>query len=270
MHHGDPMRVIIVFGPPLPGRDRLVRALEATLPAGARVIAGDFATVAEREALFRALALAGARPVFVAWACDPAEAQREIYHHYPAMPRRYADLRWRAYRGDAARREPPGDEVSPTIVVEAGAPIEPAVADVVTLAGAGEPAPAPPAQVLVVEDDPDQLALLCDALSLLGCEPHGVRSAGEALSESRARRFDLVVADHRLPDATGTELAARLAHTQPGVRVAIVTAHPDHALDELGPGRAVGVVLAKPIGIADLIHLVEEVAAPATGAVRPH
>ena len=76
-----------------------------------------------------------------------------------------------------------------------------------------------------------------------------------ALAVATASPIDLVVADHGLPGASGADLTRALRSIRPDLHVAIVTGQPDQALAALG-NRPVDVVLAKPVGIVDLIHLI--------------
>ena len=250
--------IVVLFGPALPGRDAVEHALKLSLPSGTRVIVDDFPTARERRALARGLALTGQRVAYVSWTCPASEAEREIYHHFSAIAGRYADARWTAFVADASAREPPRGEVEPVFALEAGQPRPESLAPIVAWVGAGAPPKRTPRRVLVVEDDPGQRVLLEEALLELGCDVVTCVTAEEALALVGAERFDLVVADHGLPGASGSDLVRALTRIQPELHVAILTGQPDRAIDELG-GRRVDVVLAKPVGIVDLIHLVDDV-----------
>lgn len=66
-----------------------------------------------------------------------------------------------------------------------------------------------PAQVLVIDDDADLLAAVTTALTSAELEVTGCRSAEEALDTIRARRFDAIVADFRLPEMNGAAFCTR-------------------------------------------------------------
>jgi diguanylate cyclase (GGDEF)-like protein len=75
-----------------------------------------------------------------------------------------------------------------------------------------EPTPCP--RILVVEDDPDQLALICDALSAQygpGGDRRivGVRTGTECLAEDLAG-FDVVLLDYHLPDVEGLDVLRQI------------------------------------------------------------
>jgi CheY-like chemotaxis protein len=249
---------VVVFGPPLPGRDLLEQALARGLPATAEVIVEDLRTAQDRVARARALAAAGRRTVFVAREPAEDEAWREVFHHYAGIPPHLAELRWRAFLDDRASRDPSGGEVWPVITLHGREPIADVVRAIAARVGDGEPPTRLACRVLVVDDDPRQVELLGDALTALGCDVTTAASAEEAIGLARAWPFDLVVSDERMPGLAGTELAAALSTVQPGLRVAIVTGFADLAASALPRGPNVDVVLAKPVGLVDLIRVVDE------------
>ena len=77
--------------------------------------------------------------------------------------------------------------------------------------------------VLVVEDDPDELKLLCDILQEEGFHVIGCSSAGAALEHVQQRDFGVAVVDYRLPDLSGTQLLERIRAFDDQVRVIIYT-----------------------------------------------
>ncbi|MBZ0235030.1 MAG: response regulator [Deltaproteobacteria bacterium] len=253
------MTTVIVFGPPLPGRDLLQHALARALPAGVRLEVADLVTARERRDRAAALAATGERAIFVAREPLETVALHEIRHHYSGIATRLADLRWQAFLDDARQREPAGDEVTPMVVARDGEPVDAVVASVLALIGGVDaPAPPRPRRVLVVDDDPAQVALVGDALRELGCLVTTAPSAEDAMQRIGETEFDLVVSDERMPGAHGTDLAAAISALRPGLRVAIVTGFPEDAAAKLNRGPNVDLVLAKPLGIVDLVHLVEE------------
>ena len=68
-------------------------------------------------------------------------------------------------------------------------------------------------QVLVVEDSPTELRLLCDILRDEGFYVIGCGSASEALEHVQQSDFGVAVVDFRLPDLSGTQrLQGRTLH----------------------------------------------------------
>ena len=78
-------------------------------------------------------------------------------------------------------------------------------------------------QVLVVEDNPAELRLLCDMLKEEGFHVLGCGSASEALEHVQQRDFGVAVVDLRLPDLSGTQLLERIRSFDNQVRVIIHT-----------------------------------------------
>ncbi len=99
-------------------------------------------------------------------------------------------------------------------------------------------ASAPPAQILVVDDEPDLRTLY--ELTLLR-EGYRVEAAG-TLAEARRilddRKFDAVITDMRLPDGLGLELLHRMAAQQRPERCIVMTAYgsAENAVEALKAG----------------------------------
>ena len=99
-------------------------------------------------------------------------------------------------------------------------------------------ASAPPAQVLVVDDEPDLRTLY--ELTLLR-EGYRVEAAGtlaEAWQHLDNRKFDAVITDMRLPDGLGLELLHRMVAQQRGERCIVMTAYgsAENAVEALKAG----------------------------------
>jgi CheY-like chemotaxis protein/predicted kinase len=133
-----PSTLIVLTGPPLPGRWSLARALERRLGArrfvaevgslalldivralarggGVVLVDGDLAT---REARAEVLELAAeldaragerAERVLVEWRCSRKEAEREVFHRYASRPRTLGAAELERYVADARVREPIDD-----------------------------------------------------------------------------------------------------------------------------------------------------------------
>jgi len=103
-------------------------------------------------------------------------------------------------------------------------------------APAPEPAPpAPPAPIegrpliLVVEDDPDNLATVVAILDDIGCRHVSARNGEQALAAARVNRLDLVLMDIHLPGMDGLEITRRL-RAEPETRAVPVIALTARAL----------------------------------------
>lgn len=78
-------------------------------------------------------------------------------------------------------------------------------------------------QVLVVEDSPTELRLICDILREEGFRSIGCGSAGEALEHVQQQDFGVAVVGLHLPDLSGTQLLERIHSFDDQIRVIIYT-----------------------------------------------
>lgn len=125
---------------------------------------------------------------------------------------------------------------------------------------------APDCHVLVVDDELHARQLLGDRMVMLGIDVALAESGPVALERIEARRPDLVFCDHMMPEMTGAqfvvELEQRLGNDRPPV--VGVTAIPDIA-------QATGMydrVLPKPVALARLVELIDELVADTNQGVR--
>jgi DNA-binding NarL/FixJ family response regulator len=114
-------------------------------------------------------------------------------------------------------------------------------------------------RVLLVEDH----RMVAEAIASALNEHDGIRVVGTAGSMAEARTAlpslepDVVLADYRLPDGTGTTVARELMAQRPDVKVVIVTAAEDEAI--LTEALDVGCCgcVRKSAGIEELVSAVE-------------
>jgi CheY-like chemotaxis protein len=270
-----PSCLIVIAGPPLPGRWALARALARRLgaplhPAGTpigrlyacAVVHGDLPTAAEREL---ALHTPADEHLLVEWMCSEREAYREIFHRWASRPRTLSEREHERYLAWASRAQPVSDAEAETVVhVGAQAPYSDQVLRVVgSMHPRSEIVPATKRRtnVLVVDDDPDQRILVGEVLDELGCNVELAPDAGVALAilEDPEHGIDLVISDERMPGMSGVELAAELARRHPQVRAILLTGYEGVDVDRALDARARN-VLRKPVSIVDLQRVLDEVA----------
>ncbi len=113
--------------------------------------------------------------------------------------------------------------------------------------GAGE-------TVLLVDDEEPLVRLGEELLAGLGYEPVGYTSSRAALAAFQAEpgRFQALLSDEAMPEMTGSELAAAVRRTQPGLPVVLMSGYVNAAL--LARAREAGVaeVLGKPLASGDI------------------
>jgi CheY-like chemotaxis protein len=114
-------------------------------------------------------------------------------------------------------------------------------------------------RVLVVDDDPIVLQLVCVTLQSAGYETHAVSSAAEALccyAAADPEPFGLVLTDVLMPHMSGVELARRLLDQDPDVNVLFMSGQMSADVAEAEPaGRHFG-VLPKPFRPEGLLRCV--------------
>src|SRR5712691_4466487 len=99
--------------------------------------------------------------------------------------------------------------------------------------------------ILVVEDQPEVLQLLADALGMLGYRvlAAGGPNQGLALGDRHSREIDLVLTDVIMPEMNGPEFVHRLTVRYPSLRVLYVSGHGADMLRPLGvPGNGAAVL----------------------------
>ncbi|MDB5350307.1 MAG: domain S-box [Planctomycetota bacterium] len=113
-------------------------------------------------------------------------------------------------------------------------------------------APFNPLHILVIEDDPDTRANLCDILEQ---DSHRVESAGsaaEALARADWSSISAIILDRKFPGAPADDLLPRLKQAAPDAAVLAITGHvsPQGTISALSPG-ATDYIL-KPVEPDDL------------------
>ena len=107
------------------------------------------------------------------------------------------------------------------------------------------------ARILVAEDSSELQQLLCFVLAAEGHATHGVRTVAEGRRALETGDYELVVADMRLPDGSGAQLAEK-ARTH-GVEALLTTGHPEEM--QLMERRGID-HLRKPFRLRDFARLV--------------
>jgi two-component system response regulator PilR (NtrC family) len=100
------------------------------------------------------------------------------------------------------------------------------------------PAAPVPAQVLVVDDEPDLRTLYELTLLREGYRVDAAGTLAEAWEQLEAKKFDAVITDMRLPDGQGLELLHRMLAQQRGERCIVMTAYgsAENAVEALKAG----------------------------------
>jgi CheY-like chemotaxis protein len=111
------------------------------------------------------------------------------------------------------------------------------------------------ATVLVVDDDPDLLAVAREGLASLGCDVLATDSGSDALDKLASNpAIDLLMVDLNLVGMTGLELIRRAREVRPGLKALIMTGGADLPSARQGGGRLP--LLSKPFRAPDLARAI--------------
>lgn len=116
-------------------------------------------------------------------------------------------------------------------------------------------------RILIVDDQRDVSRLLRSALETIeqGLEVREAPSGEEAILEASRNKFDLLIADYRLPGITGAELIQKFRVRNPDIKVMMITGVSDPRIQaEIGKLN-VDAFFAKPVQMADFLDAVERV-----------
>ena len=126
-----------------------------------------------------------------------------------------------------------------------------------------------PAQVLVVDDEPDLRALYELTLLREGYRVDAAGTLAEAWEQLEAKKFDAVITDMRLPDGLGLELLHRMLDQQRAERCIVMTAYgsTDNAVEALKAGAFD--YLTKPVDLKQFRTVVASAIQDSATGVRP-
>ena len=108
------------------------------------------------------------------------------------------------------------------------------------------------AKILVVEDDPDLLNLISQALTARGYQIQLCQGGDEALGMLRVYKFDLVVLDWMMPEITGIEVCKRFRQMGGKTPILMLTAKASVDDKELGLDAGADDYLTKPFDNKEL------------------
>jgi len=114
-------------------------------------------------------------------------------------------------------------------------------------------------KVCVVDDDPDLLAFFKGIADLGHFHLTGAySSATEALQSLPNRRPDVLFMDLLLPDMSGIECTEKLIALLPGLRVAVLTGHPEHSMLIRAAMAGAQGFLVKPCSIEETLIAIND------------
>lgn len=106
--------------------------------------------------------------------------------------------------------------------------------------------------VLIVDDEPEVLDVLCRVVGSFGYRTTGASGGGDALLRLESDSFDLVITDLVMPDMSGWNLLREVKRLYSPIPVVVVTGFiPENSQEMLSSAQADG-YLVKPIDGVDL------------------
>jgi DNA-binding response OmpR family regulator len=110
------------------------------------------------------------------------------------------------------------------------------------------------ARILVVEDDPEMLALVQEMLREDGYEALGSPDTLSALMHLMGEGADVLVTDWKMPALSGLHLLESARRCLPDLPVILITAFADPALERQARAGGASSILAKPFRHGELLH----------------
>jgi DNA-binding response OmpR family regulator len=126
--------------------------------------------------------------------------------------------------------------------------------------------PDPGPRVLLLEDDPLAAWTGRKILEQMGCRVTGADCCAAAMDAWLANAFDLIIADHRLPDGFGVEMIARMRAAGRTTPVICLTAESEVIAETQRQELQIGAVVGKPINLETLRTAIHRCAGPSEPA----
>ncbi len=108
-------------------------------------------------------------------------------------------------------------------------------------------------RILIIEDEPDIVRGLRDALEFEGFEVHSAETGGEGLEAAGDVRPDCILLDLMLPDDNGYRVCEVLRERDPAVPIIMLTAKAQEADKVRGLEVGADDYVTKPFSVAELI-----------------
>src|SRR5262245_34902389 len=131
----------------------------------------------------------------------------------------------------------------------------------------------PMENILIVDDEPEVMAL---AASILRAEGYTIVATGDPrealrIARSRPEPLDLLLTDVVMPGMNGRELAGRLRVFRPGIKVLFMSAYSAETVENYGIRLAPGEpFVVKPFAMAELSSKIRAILSGQPSVAEPH
>ncbi|MDH7482499.1 MAG: response regulator [Armatimonadota bacterium] len=111
--------------------------------------------------------------------------------------------------------------------------------------------------ILIVDDEPQVLSLLTEALERNEYQTFGAQNAETALELLKKKQIDVIFLDLRMPATDGAQTLERIRETHPTTPVVIITAYPRDLLVDRAMKLGAFACLIKPFSMADVLAILD-------------
>jgi CheY-like chemotaxis protein len=119
-------------------------------------------------------------------------------------------------------------------------------------------APREKIRVLVIDDEPAILDLLCEILRAHGQEAVGVTSGKEGIAKFKEGGFDIVFTDLSMPEMSGWEVIDRLKEIDPQATLVLITGWGTQIEPEKLKEGGVDLMVGKPFSVSKVMETVSQ------------
>lgn len=110
--------------------------------------------------------------------------------------------------------------------------------------------------LLVIDDDPEWLAILSGYFVTKGIRVFRAKSFAEGMRQSERKKVDLLLTDFKLGDGEGTEILKHFRQVHPESRLIMISGFEDPHLEEKAKQCGAEVFLKKPVDLELLTNWV--------------
>lgn len=117
--------------------------------------------------------------------------------------------------------------------------------------------------ILVVDDEPEIVAILKEWLTSRGYQALGTTDALQVPGLLRAKHFDVVLLDLMMPEANGLSLISQIRRLAPQTKVTVISGIADIRIAVEAARGGIEAYLTKPIDLGQLAQILQRIRVPA-------